>query len=135
MMPLSQFAPRITASSSASDNPSSRDKRQAFPWLEDIVKAAWTVPAFTPARFALLALTAVAVTLGASGISAPHERAVNPEHSAMLRRSASVAEDFGTLTDTEFLIPAPLTHVPEHGSRSTPVPAPIVRRSYPPLAR
>ncbi len=99
------------------------------------MKAAWTVPAFTPAKFALLALAAIAVTLGADGISAPHQRAAGAANSFMPRPVDSAGEDFGSFTNSEFLIPAPLTHVPEHGGRSTPVPAPIVRRPYPPLAR
>jgi hypothetical protein len=99
------------------------------------MKSAWTVPAFTPAKFALLALAAVAFTLGVNGISAPPQRAVSPEHSSVPRPIDFAAEDAIAFTDADLLIPAPPTHVPEHGGRSTPVPAPIVRRTYPPLAR
>ncbi len=100
------------------------------------MKAAWTVPAFTPAKFALLALAAIAATLGADGVSAPHQSAANAVDGLMLRPIDAVAKDFGSYTDTEFLITAPPpTHVPDHGGSSAPTPAPIVRRPYPPLAR
>ncbi len=94
-----------------------------------------SLPAFTLSRFGALTLAAVAVALA---IAIPtHTRA----HAlpVLLRSSAALGQDNGTLTSNFYLagtyMPVPPRHLPEPIATQTPQPIQPVLRPYPPLAR
>lgn len=98
-----------------------------------------TLLAFTPAKFSLLAAAAITVTLSASSLAkAPEKNRFVA--SDFYRQSDAVGEAAGLTSTyaTDSFIPTPVPHMPERREVLLPTPqspAPIVRRSYPPMER
>jgi hypothetical protein len=94
------------------------------------MKKTWTVPEFTPAKFALLALIALTLAGVSNGFSMHRYRVAHDENPTLLRPIDAVGQGNGSLAANLF-VPAPPPHVPNPGSS----PAPVVRPTYPPLSR
>ncbi len=97
---------------------------------------------FSPAKFSVLALSAVAVALGTTGMSSTHQPSSAFSLSSLYRPADEAVVDSGTLTSNFFLTasftPAPITPGTERPGNPPSLPTPqqpTIRHSYPPLAR